>query len=189
MSNTALILLDLQVGLLDRFKQNIPDYLPRVAKTLKAARDAKINVIHVRTAFRPGHLEMCSRNFSAAKVAAMGGALEGTPEVEIDPEVAPIEGEALVTKRRVSAFSGSDLDCLIRGLNVTHLVIGGIATSGAVLSTVRQAADLDFDITVIDDLCFDPDTEVHELLVKKVFSRHAHVFTSEKWIESLQETK
>jgi nicotinamidase-related amidase len=186
MSNTAFILLDLQVGLLDRFREQVPNYLPGVTRALEAARKAKINVIHVRTAFRPGHLEVSSLNFSAAKIAAIGGAIEGSPSVEIGPEVAPIEGEALVTKRRVSAFQGSDLDCLIRGLKVTHLVLAGIATSGAVLSTVRQAADLDFDITVVEDLCFDPDAEVHEMLVKKIFNRQAHVLTSGEWIRSLQ---
>jgi nicotinamidase-related amidase len=44
----------------------------------------------------------------------------------------------------VSAFSGSDLDVLLRGLDADTLVLSGIATSGVVLSTLRQAADLDY---------------------------------------------
>jgi nicotinamidase-related amidase len=183
MSNTALILLDLQQGIVNRFDSE--EYLSRVAQSLKAAREAKIHIIHVRTAFRPGHAEVSSRNFSAQKIAQIGGAVEGDPSVEIASEVAPIAGESLVTKRRVSAFSGSDIECLLRGLEVTHIVIGGLATSGAVLSTVRQAADLDFDVTIIEDLCWDSDQEVHKVLMEKVFSRQAHVISSQKWIESI----
>jgi nicotinamidase-related amidase len=118
-------------------------------------------------------------------VAAFGGALEGDPSVEISPEIAPLERDIVVTKRRVSAFSGSDLECVLRGLNIDSLVLAGIATSGAVLSTVRQAADLDYSITVVGDLCFDADPEVHRVLVEKVFPRQASVLSTEQWIKEV----
>jgi hypothetical protein len=50
----------------------------------------------------------------------------------------------VVTKRRASAFAGSDLDMVLRAAGIEVLVLSGIATSDVVLSTVRQAADLDF---------------------------------------------
>jgi len=55
-----------------------------------------------------------------------------------------------VTKRRVSAFAGSDLHVLLRAGGIEALVLSGIATTGVVLSTLRQAADLDFSLTEDD---------------------------------------
>jgi nicotinamidase-related amidase len=185
MSKTALLLLDLQDGILDRFKDSKADYLSRVSKTASAARAAGISIIYIKTCFRPGHPEISSRNFTGAKVASYGGFAEGDPAVAISASVAPLERDIIVTKRRVSAFGGSDLDTVLRGLNVDSLVIAGVATSGAVLSTVRQAADLDFALTVLGDLCFDPDEELHRVLVEKIFPRQARTLEAEPWVQEI----
>lgn len=84
-------------------------------------------------------------------------------------------------KKRISAFAGSDLLEVLRARDVNHLVLAGIATGGVVLSTVRQAADLDFQLTVVSDLCLDLDEEVHRVLVEKVFPRHGDVVLSDDW--------
>jgi hypothetical protein len=57
------------------------------------------------------------------------------------PRLAAAAGDLIVTKRRVSAFTGSDLEVVLRAAGTEHLVLTGIATSGVVLSTLRQAAD------------------------------------------------
>ena len=88
---------------------------------------------------------------------------------EVHPAVAPRPGDVVVTKRRGSAFAGSDLDVVLRAGRIEALVLSGIATSGVVLSTLRQAADLDFSLTVLSDGCSEADEEVHRLLCEKVF--------------------
>ena len=62
----------------------------------------------------------------------------------------------------------------------------GISTSGVVLSTTREAADKDFRLTVLSDLCFDSDHQVHAILMEKVFPRQATVQTSGEWMGELQ---
>jgi nicotinamidase-related amidase len=52
-----------------------------------------------------------------------------------------------------------------------------------VLSTLRQAADLDFGLTVLEDGCADADPEVHRVLMEKVFPRQASVRTAAEWID------
>jgi nicotinamidase-related amidase len=99
--------------------------------------------------------------------------------------LAPRPDEPVIIKRRISAFSGSDLDVLLRGANANALVLGGISTSGVVLSTVRQAADLDYRLTVLADACADPDPEVHRVLTEKVFPKQALVTTTDEWIARL----
>jgi nicotinamidase-related amidase len=98
------------------------------------------------------------------------------------PVLTPEEDDVVVTKRRVSAFSGSDLEIILRAKNIEHLVLSGIATSGVVLSTVREASDKDYKLTVLSDLCADTDPEVQNVLLNKVFSRQATVMTSEEWM-------
>ena len=97
--------------------------------------------------------------------------------------MAPREGDVVVVKKRVSAFAGSDLDVVLRALEVDSLVLTGIATSGVVLSTLRQAADLDFGLTVLRDACADADEEVHRVLLDKVFPRQAEVCTVAAWAD------
>jgi nicotinamidase-related amidase len=99
----------------------------------------------------------------------------------IHPDLAPLDNECIVPKRRVSAFSGSDLEILLRAQNIEHIVLTGIVTSGVVLSTVREAADKDYRITVLSDGCADRDEEVHQFLNAKVFPRQADVLTVGEW--------
>ena len=95
--------------------------------------------------------------------------------------MAPEPADILVTKRRVSAFAGSDLDMVLRAGGIDHLVLAGIATSGVVLFTLRQAADLDFGLTVLADGCLDADPEVHRVLMDRVFPQQANVTTVASW--------
>jgi len=102
--------------------------------------------------------------------------------IDPKPVLTPLEGDVVVTKRRVSAFTGSDLEVVLRAKGINHLVLCGISTSGVVLSTTREAADRDYKLTILSDLCFDADPEVHAVLMGKVFPRQATVQTSEEWM-------
>jgi nicotinamidase-related amidase len=74
---------------------------------------------------------------------------------------------------------------VLRAGETSCLVLAGIATSGVVLSTLRQAADLDYRLTVLADGCLDADAEVHRVLVEKVFPRQADVVSVADWTASL----
>jgi len=102
------------------------------------------------------------------------------------PVLTLTETDVVVTRRRLSAFTGSDLEILLRTKNIDHLVLTGISTSGVVLSTVREAVDKDYILTVVSDLCADRDEEVHRVLTEKVFPRHADVLSSTEWLSTLR---
>ncbi|KAJ7366934.1 Isochorismatase-like protein [Mycena albidolilacea] len=140
MGKTALVLLDYQVGILNHFSEPTK-LLGRVSAAARAARAANHPVIYVTVELRAGHPEISPFNFSAKRVKATGGFVQGDPSVAVHPDVAPQEGDISVVKRRVSAFQGSDFDAVLRGLQVDALVLAGVATSGAVLSTLRQAVN------------------------------------------------
>ena len=184
MTSTALLIMDVQQGIVDRFRGD-EGYLPRLADAVEAARGAGIWVIYVTVAFRAGHPEVSERNKSFAAIAGTGRFTDGDPGARVPPAVAPAPADLVVTKRRVSAFAGSDLDVLLRAGGTGHLVLAGIATSGVVLSTLRQAADLDYQLTVLADGCRDADPEVHQVLLQKVFTRQAEVTTIASWTAGL----
>ena len=92
-----------------------------------------------------------------------------------------LNNEITVVKRRVSAFTGSDLEVVLRGQDIKHIILTGIATSGVVLSTIREASDKDYRITVLADACADGDEEVHRVLTTKVFPRQADVLSVDEW--------
>ena len=180
--STALLVMDMQNAVVERFAA--AGVLERAVAAAAAARAHGVPVIFARVAFRPGHPEVSPRNRAFAALAG-SDAFADEHGTAIHPALAPAPDEVVVTKRRVSAFAGSDLDMVLRAQQIDHLVISGISTSGVVLSTMRQAADLDFRLTVLADGCTDGDAEVHRVLMEKVFSRQSEVVTIEQWIDSL----
>ena len=187
MTSTALLVMDVQQDIVDRFAGD-EGYLPRLAAAVGAARGAGIRVIYVTVMFRAGYPEVSDRNKSFAAIAGTGRFADGDPGSAIHPAVAPASGDVIVTKRRVSAFTGSDLEVVLRAGGIDGLVLAGIATSGVVLSTLRQAADLDYRLTVLADGCLDADPEVHRVLTEKVFPRQADVVSVADWTASLATT-
>ncbi|MEW1773474.1 isochorismatase family cysteine hydrolase [Streptomyces sp. NPDC086777] len=183
MTNSALLVMDVQKAIVDRVPDLDPDYIPRLTRVIDAARTAGVPVVYVVVGFRQGHPETKSSPLFSA--LPEGAFTDSDPGAAIHPDVVPRPGESIVTKKRVSAFAGSDLDLVLRGGGIDHLVLTGLATSGVVLSTLRQAADLDYRLTVLADGCGDTDPEVHRVLTEKVFPRQADIATIDGWISSL----
>ena len=178
--NTALLVMDMQAGIVPM----LPDaagILKNVAKAIATARDRKIPVIYVVVGFRQGapEINMNNKGFASSKERFADADMAGF--MKVHPDLEPMPDELTVTKRRVCAFTGSDLEVVLRSFGIQHLVLTGIATSGVVLSTVREAADKDYRLTVIADCCADGDEEVHRVLTTKVFPRQADVLTVDEW--------
>jgi len=177
--------MDVQAGTIGRVSDS-QSLLQSLGQAIAAARSAKVPVIYVVVGFRKGIPEIgaatTNKSFGALKSAGFPGIEE---PIQVDPAVAPQPGEMVVTKRRVSAFAGSDLEVILRGHKIEHLVLTGIATSGVVLSTVREASDKDYRLTVLSDGCADLDPEVHSVLMGKVFPRQAEVLTVMQWVDGL----
>ncbi|HEY0244287.1 MAG TPA: isochorismatase family cysteine hydrolase [Mucilaginibacter sp.] len=178
--NTALLVMDMQEGILGGFP-GAAALLTKVAKAIADARDKKIPVIYVVVGFRKGAPEVSLNNksFGAGKERFAG--MDMDEFMKVHPDIAPREGEVTVTKRRVSAFTGSDLEVILRAFNVQHLVLTGISTGGVMLATLVEAADKDYRLTVLSDCCADPDEEAHRVLINNIFSKRANVLTVEEW--------
>ena len=181
-NKSALLVMDVQNGIVSRFAKNGKTLLP-FQKAVEAARRHTIPVIFVRVAFREGYPEISPRNKSFSAISGFGAMTVSDTATQIHESVQPQPDEPVVTKLRVSAFAGSDLEVIFRSRQIDTLILSGIATSGVVLSTLREAADRDFALTVLSDACLDADPEVHRVLTEKVFPRQADVLTVDDWID------
>lgn len=182
---SVLLVMDYQHGTVDRFGSS--ETIGAAVRAIQAARANGIPVMFVRVAFRPGYPEVASSNlaFSSVKANAGDAMLQDSAATQIHASVIPLAHEPVIIKRRISAFTGSDLDVLLRGCGAESLVMIGMTTSGVVLSTLRQAADLDYACTVLSDACTDPDADVQQLLMGTIFPRQATVTTTDEWIAAL----
>ena len=161
------------------------DVVIKTAALQKAARDAGVMVCYCATVFRPGYPEIGERNKTFGQRKASGQPAVFDPTAVIHPAVAPAEGEVAVGKHRVNALYGTGLDVALRANDISNLIILGYATSGVVLSTVRYASDLDYNLYVVEDCCSDSDPEVHEFLTGRIFPRQAEVVQSADVIRAL----
>jgi nicotinamidase-related amidase len=184
MGRSALLVMDVQNGIVERFSAQ--DALQPLQAALHAARTHAIPVIFVRVALRPGYPDVSPNNLAFSSLKERGGMLETDEATLVWEGVRPEPQEVIVIKRRVSAFTGSGLEVILRAQAIDHLILTGIATSGVVLSTLREAADWDYQVTVLADACLDADPEVHRVLMEKVFPRQAQVMTVAEWQAALK---
>jgi nicotinamidase-related amidase len=185
--NTALLVMDILDNFVARMGDKAEGVIAAISAAIAAAREASVPVIYVVVSFRKNFPEVSSENKSFNAMKASGTSMASLEEpIVIHAPVAPHPGEIVVTKRRISAFTGSDLEVVLRAANIRHLVLTGFSTSGVVLSTLREAADKDFRLTVLSDGCGDVDSEVHQVLLSKIFPRQADVITALELITILK---
>ncbi|MDL4818270.1 cysteine hydrolase family protein [Actinomadura opuntiae] len=181
----TLLVMDVQHAVAAQLGDRADGYLSRLAETVKAARSADVPVIHVRVRHRDGHPEIGPLNKPFQGLLGTDTITESNPGSEIHPAVAPLPGEPVLDKRFFSAFAGTDLDALLRARGAGTLVLTGLATSGVVISTLRDATERQYAQIVLSDGCDDADEEMHRFLVERFFPREADVLTSAEWTAGL----
>jgi nicotinamidase-related amidase len=124
-------------------------------RLLAGARARGWPIIHVRMAFRPDYADLARNTPIFRKTAEIGAVRDGHWGSEFFAELAPLDSprEFAFKHNRISAFYGTELEALLRLLDARQLVIGGIATHSVVESTVRDAADRGYEVTVAADAC------------------------------------
>ncbi|HET9125377.1 MAG TPA: cysteine hydrolase [Solirubrobacteraceae bacterium] len=177
-ARTALLVMDYQNGTLDRIDA-AERLLDAAAETIELVRGRGGHVGYVRVGFSEGEVPTgtMGRRIGAEVARTMFHAEAAA--TQIHDAVAPREGEVVVRKTRVGPFGTTDLDAQLRERGVDTLLLAGISTSGVVLSAVRDAHDRDYRLIVLADLCADPEADVHDFLVERIFPRQAEVIERE----------
>ncbi len=188
-AHTVVLSMDCQTGIVSIYtKDDKEAFLARASTVLNHARATGMTVIHVQVGFRPGLPEVSSRNlvFGGIKASTQHQQLFEGPLGKIPAIIAPKENEIVITKHRVSAFTGTDLSMILRVNDIDTLVLFGIASSGVVLGTLVEAADSDFRLAVIKDCCADLDTNLHDCLINKFFPTRAAVLSAQEFVAITQ---
>lgn len=178
---TALIVIDLQKGIVDgQFMQPVDEIIARTRTLIDAFRAKHLPVVLVNVAARaPGRTEQGPRS----SVSLAEGWTELLPQLGQQP------GDLVVTKRSWGAFATTDLEHQLKVRGVTQVVIAGIATSGGVEATARQAYEQGFNVTLALDAMTDTRAEAHEYSARNVFPRLGETGSTEEVISLLESTQ
>lgn len=153
--------------------------LARAGEAIRVARARGAHVGYVRVAFDDADYDAVPPHSQFAPfITTLGKGLHSdAPATAVLGDLAPEPGDIVVRKTRVGAFSTTDLDRQLKERGIVTLLLAGIATSGVVLSTVRDAADRDYHVFVIADATADPEPDVHQFLIEKLFPSQAKIVT------------
>jgi nicotinamidase-related amidase len=158
---TALIVIDLQKGIVGASFATIGEVVARARSLAAAFRRRALPVVLVNVAgAAPGRTERPSR------IAAFP---EGWTDLIADLDRQP--SDIPVTKRTWGAFASTDLEARLKALSVTQVVIAGVATATGVEATARQAYEQGFNVTLAIDAMADARPEAHEYSIANVFPR------------------
>ena len=138
------------------------DVLGRTGRLLGAARNAGLLVVYVSAKFRPGYPERPANAGLWEGLQAANALIEGTWGASIHDSLTPQEGEPVVTKRGVSAFTASDLEPILKNKRIGTLLLAGVATNFVVEGTAREACDRGYQVVVVGDCCASMNQEAHD---------------------------
>lgn len=193
LKQVVVLLLDCEEGVAERVLADEDDrktFADSATSLVELASSADIPIVRVDVEFRAGYVDVAPSNAYFSAVKSAGRLLEKTDHTAPMQELTEAVKDApRVVKRRIGGFTGTDLDCVLRGLGRSHLVLAGLITRGAVLSTACHGADLDYRITVVSDACADPDPKVHHTLLSDVLPLRADVVSLSELKEMLHRNR
>jgi len=175
--NTGLIVIDLQKGLVNgSFIHPIGEVIDRTRALIDVFRARNLPVVLVNVAGRAtGRTEQGPRSLSFS---------EGW--TDLLPQLGQQPSDIVVTKRSWGAFATTDLELQLKARGVTQVVVAGVATSGGVEATARQAYEQGLNVTLALDAMTDTRQEAHEYSVGHVFPRLGETGSTQEIISLLE---
>jgi maleamate amidohydrolase len=151
-------------------------------RVIEAARAADVPVIYTEVVYTPGGRDggVFFRKVRALKVFQGRG-----PMGQILPELAPRDGDVVVSKQYASAFFGTSLASTLTALGVDTVIVMGYSTSGCVRASAVDAMQHGFVPIVVRDACGDRDARPHEANLFDLDAKYADVVGSDEVVAYL----
>jgi nicotinamidase-related amidase len=118
------------------------DMVARVRRLKDAAHAAGVQCIHVNSMRRP------TDNLPGEQAMMVG-----TENLEVVPELQPVDKDITIYKRFLSGFSHNDLDYTLRAMGCDMVIIAGASTDNTVLWTSADAHQNRYRLVVVEDCC------------------------------------
>jgi nicotinamidase-related amidase len=167
--------------------------IPTLVDFRKAAREAGVLVVHVGFETYLDHMSDSGPWLSQRRRSTYASdkiALTGDEGMEFIEELTPEKDELTVMKHRYSAFKGTDLDMLLRALNIRTVVPCGVSTNVCVESTLRDAFEHSYYVCMAQDACASWDMDLHAATLKTANARFGLVLSvkeiTEVWLTGSQ---
>lgn len=136
--------------------------IQRTANAIARARGAGLKIGYVRVGFSADYHE-CPLNSQVFGGAPKAGLFKlGGWGAEVHDDLAPLPGDVMVLKHRVSPFYSTTLAAQLSAMNVRRIYCSGVSTQAVVQATVRDAHDRDFEVIVLEDCCAAHSAQEHE---------------------------
>ena len=163
--------------------------VPHMSQVLNAARKAGLRVFYaLHRRYRPGDYETWKYIAPIQKAAWMHKTFEaGTWGGEIRSEFAPQPGEIVALEHwGSSGFANTDLDSQLTRHGIHQLIVIGLIAHTCVESTVRFAAELGYEVTVVKDATAScSDVEMHAALDVNIPNYATAVVTTKEIVDSI----
>jgi len=163
--------------------------IPHMLDVLNAARKAELRVFYaLHHRYRPGDYETWKYIAPIQKAAWSHKTFEnGTWGGEIRPEFDPKAGEIVATEHWCSSgFASTDLDLQLKKHGIHRLIVIGLIAHTCVEATVRYAAELGYDVTMIKDATADySDEEMHAALDVNIPNYASAIVTTDEVLPSI----
>jgi nicotinamidase-related amidase len=181
----ALVLVDLSLGFtnpaLSPLASEAGDLLNANARLLAAFRERSLPVFYTTVAYdRDDQARVFRDKLPGLEVLRAGSGLE-----DIDPRVAPGEGEPVLVKHWASGFFATDLAARLRAAGADGVVVTGLTTSGCVRATALDALQHDFRTVVPREAVGDRDPDAHLANLKDLGIKYADVLSVDETLALL----
>lgn len=176
-TNTALIVIDLQNGIID---------YPMVHPIGAVVNQARLLADGFRRHALPVALVVATGRAPGRTERARGGGALPAGWADLLPALNRQPQDLTISKRTPGAFTGTDLEGLLKTRDVTQVVIAGVATSNGVEATARHAYELGFNVTLAIDAMTDLDLEVHGNSITRIFPKLGETGTTREILDLLE---
>ncbi|NOQ87541.1 MAG: isochorismatase family protein [Gammaproteobacteria bacterium] len=151
--------------------------IPTTARLQNSFRKLGMDVLHARIACL---LENGNDRSLSQKKPGWNYLLlpKDSEDAQIVPELAPREGEIVVTKTTDSALTGTSLRLVLHNMGIKNVVLTGIFTDQCISSTVRSLADESFNVILVEDCCAAGTDELHRKELEILNMIYCHVISS-----------
>jgi len=173
-NTTALILIDLQKGIIGRAlaPHSGPDVLRTGSELAERFRHAGALVILVTVAWSPDFKDALRQPVDLPFTPPPGGFPADFMELA-DGLAGP--GDLRIIKRQWGAFHGTELDLQLRRRGIQTIVLGGVATNIGVESTARQAWEHGYSLILAEDATTGQSVEMHRFALENIFPRISRI--------------